>query len=751
MRTGRWIRFVVGLLCLTLCAVWLRIESDRMVTSGTQIQFTVQGDPYYHMRRIAYTVARFPASLESDRYVSFPAGGQIAWTPAFDWSIAAVARAFVGPDDERAVERLAARVPAPLGVATVLAVAWLAGRTFSPAAGWIAGALLAVLPLHVLISQVGALDHHVAVALAWVGLLALAMALVRTPTPRSGRALGLGLGLGGGLLLWPGLMLHVVILEALLAVWVLRAGERSEAVARARATALTNGSAFLVLAPFCLGRTWAEYGSFTPWALSDFQPTFFAGAAVTLAATGVAWWRGRGATQIGRVAWAVGTGALMLALALALLPTLADALSTGAGWFAREEAFQQEVSELEPLSPSLAASYFSVLYFAFPLAWAWLAWRCLRERAGAEHWLVLGASAAWLGLAALQQRFGNDFSVLYVMVWGWFLADAVRRARVALAPRPRARLLAWAAAAAAAWFTLASLLAFHLPRQSKLAYARRQPAYAERGWHGLTDRLVSAAATWLGEHSPPTAGWLDPGAVPEYGVLCSWAVGHMVRYRARRPVVQDNFGVYGGRAQYEAAWRYFAAVDEDAAFALLRELRVRYVLADHQGAGTLRRYPPPTMAARLINGLGSLQAGLGYEIPALEHHRLIWYRHSGDGFEVSPQVPGFELGVFEIVAGARVVGRAAPGARVVARLPLRTESRRPHVHRAATRADEAGRFELILPYPTDRPFSSAVHAKGPWQLESAGRTVRLELAEDAVQSGATVAAPDLAPPVQDAS
>jgi hypothetical protein len=44
-----------------------------------------------------------------------------------------------------------------------------------------------------------------------------------------------------------------------------------------------------------------------------------------------------------------------------------------------------------------------------------------------------------------------------------------------------------------------------------------------------------------------------------------------------------------------------------------------------------------------------------------------------------------------------------------------------------------------------------VHAKGPWQLESAGRTVQLELAEDAVQSGATVAAPDLAPPVQDAS
>jgi hypothetical protein len=294
------------------------------------------------------------------------------------------------------------------------------------------------------------------------------------------------------------------------------------------------------------------------------------------------------------------------------------------------------------------------------------------------------------------------------------------------------------AAAAAAWPVADSLLAFHAPRQRTLARARSDPSFAARGPLKVRHRLADAASVWLGRHSPPTAGWLDPEIAPEYGVLCAWDAGHMVRYRARRPVVQDNFGVYAGRARYEAAWRYYAAADEDEAVAILRELGVRYVLADRHGAGAVRPYPARSMTGRLAVAFGSLQEGPEGELPALGHHRLIWHRRSDGRPELAAVAPDIALGVWEIVAGAHVVGRAAPGARVEARLALRTEAGRSHLHRAATRADAAGRFELVLPYPTDRPFSPAVRAEGPWQLESGGRTTSFELSEDAVRSGAVV-------------
>ena len=69
-----------------------------------------------------------------------------------------------------------------------------------------------------------------------------------------------------------------------------------------------------------------------------------------------------------------------------------------------------------------------------------------------------------------------------------------------------------------------------------------------------------------------------------------------------------------------------------------------------------------------------------------------------------------------------------------------------HVYRAGTRADADGRFELVLPYPTDQPWSSAVAADGTYTLRRGAQRTALEVPEAAVRSGAVVAAgPDAAP------
>jgi dolichyl-diphosphooligosaccharide--protein glycosyltransferase len=78
--------------------------------------------------------------------------------------------------------------------------------------------------------------------------------------------------------------------------------------------------------------------------------------------------------------------------------------------------------------------------------------------------------------------------------------------------------------------------------------------------------------------------------------------------------------------------------------------------------------------------------------------------------------------VFEQVAGARLVGRARPGAALEARLDLAARAS-GHAFRyvRSGHADADGRFELTVPYPTDpAPVSSDVVARAPYEIHSVG-------------------------------
>ena len=549
------------------------------------------------------------------------------------------------------------------------------------------------------------------------------------------------------LLLWPGALIHVGLLEGMLVLWALLAEQAPAARARALWLAGANAVAFVATAPFALGRSWPEFGPWSPWVLSNFQPAFFAGAALSLAgAAAVFGIRVLAATRARRSTAAAGVGLAGLLLAVLLIPDLLDVLDVGAGWFAKAEDFQQHVNELLPFYPGVAASRLTLLVFVFPFAWGYLAWRSRRERAAADRFVLLGAAAAFFALAMLQRRFGNSLSIFYVLVWGWLFAEATpalrdrwRRAEVG------GRALFAAFGVATGLLVVDSLLAFHLPRQQTLVRARADPDYAKRGPLGVRHRLFDAGARWLADASPETRGWLDPQLAPEYAVLCSWDAGHMVRYRARRPLVQDNFGVYGGRQNYEKAWRYYATRDEGEAVAILAELGVRYVLADRQGAGRSAPYAPGTMAHRLAFAFGSARSATASrpEVPALRHHRLVWHQRSGGERSLAAEPPAFALGIWEHVAGAHVIGRAAPGERVEARLRLQTEQGRRHEQRHRTRADATGRYELVLAYPTDEVFSDAVRVLGSWRIQGETRSGRVGVPEAAVQAGQEVAGPDL--------
>ena len=220
----------------------------------------------------------------------------------------------------------------------------------------------------------------------------------------------------------------------------------------------------------------------------------------------------------------------------------------------------------------------------------------------------------------------------------------------------------------------------------------------------------------------------------------------LLRYVARRPVVQDNFGDDVGTRNFARAEAYFSASSEPEALRIAEALRVRYVLVRSGGSGHGRGYAPNSMFKRLHRLRGAAgeaagsDGGVSFAVPSLVHHRLIFEARARDP-RAGATRPDYKI--FEIVPGARVSGLAAPGKRVTVRLPIGVGSQR-FVYETGVRADSEGRYALILPYPNRSPTADVTPAP-QYQLNSGKATAGLVVSESAVRSGARLNGPTLAP------
>jgi len=337
----------------------------------------VDGDAYYHMWRIWHAVTHFPSVLAEDGFLNFPHGGEVPWPPGFDWSVAALIRGVLGTTDPARAELLGAWLPPLLGAATVVVVARIGARHFSWSGGIAAGFLLAVLPGGAAYTRLGFLDHHCAVALIGTLLLGGTMRVVADPGVGPGRwPVRVAVAVSAALLTWAGALLHIVVVQAALVVWMLCARERGIARSRAARLAAAHAMIAVVLLPFCYGRSWGDYGSFTPLALSNFQPTWFAAGALCLGALAAAWRAPAvGSTRARRCSSAIAAGAVGFALAFVLVADLRDILARSAGWFGGEEVFHERIAELRPYlgqtgswNLDLATAQLSYLFVALPVA-----------------------------------------------------------------------------------------------------------------------------------------------------------------------------------------------------------------------------------------------------------------------------------------------------------------------------------------------------------------------------------------------
>ena len=738
-------RRIVVSLAFGVVAFAARIVSWPLVLRDTGVQ-PAGSDAFYHLRRITYSVENFPELLSRDPYLNYPHGGEVIWSPAFDWLLAALAWLFVGPGDPEAVARWAVWVPPLLGASTVALLYLVAARYFSKFVALLAAGLLALLPAHIVYSRIGAVDHHVAVALCALWLFATGLRLLES---RRG-SLALGLSLAASLLLWPGMLIHVATLQLGLALRAICESERQQAVAFAWRLAGGHAVACALLLPFSTTGEWELWGAFSPVVLSSFQPIYLGAAAFGFAGLGALWQRASFPPSFAaRLGQAIALLAMIAGLALGLLPALGAAALDAWQWFSKAEEFQASVAESAPLfwrgrglDPGHAELLLSRAIYLAPFSIVWLALAGRRSGGDPLRSLLLLFATVFLAATLTQRRFMNSFSIFYVLLMALAVERAVAAFRARFGERPGAERGIAAAALLIAGFSLLPLAGWYSNDLANLG--RRWQAVAPRAvGTELVHETLIPVARWLRANTPETQGFFDASLQPEYALLSSWGDGHLLTYVARRPEVQGNFGDDVGEANFALAEEYFAALREERAAALLDEVGARYVIAGPRGSGHASGYSPQSLWSRLYVPVREAALATTRRDPPeiwLTRHRLV---HTSRRPPRGAALPFYA--VYERVAGAEVSGNAPPGARVEARLRLVTGDHAELRFVTQALANAEGRYRLRLPYATAGGASS-VQVGQRYRITSGGEQASFGVSEGSVRSGATLVGPSFGAP-----
>jgi asparagine N-glycosylation enzyme membrane subunit Stt3 len=139
------------------------------------------------------------------------------------------------------------------------------------------------------------------------------------------------------------------------------------------------------------------------------------------------------------------------------------------------------------------------------------------------------------------------------------------------------------------------------------------------------------------------------------------------------------------------------------------------------------------------DGVGVPSSAPGGGRDALTRHRLV--------FESIPEHPTGRSDpsvykVFEYVPGARIEGRARPGARVSASVVLHTNRAREVRYWSEAEADASGRYVLRVPY-ANVGGPASVRVADRYEVRCEGEVATVAVAEAAVAGGRSVAGPDL--------
>src|SRR5215831_6605431 len=575
MRSRRALLLLMLAAAIALGCV-LRWTTREELRAGDRVH-AVTSDDNYHLRRARFAAAHFPRTILFDPMMNFPSGGVPIWPPLFDLALAAPARLLHGAGATAPqIEGGAAVVPVVLA-AGAIALAGLLG--FEIFGLWGAGALaffLAICPGHILWTQYGHTDQHVAES--FCGLLVLWLFIASRTRAQSGRPAqweaATGVALALAVLTWQGAIYWGAIFALAL---FLEAVSTRASVFRAAVLVLGLSSALVAAATaLWLGdlRPPLTYISF-----GFFQPLFLAALAggTALLDTLLAKIRGRLPAReaalrlllvlVCAAAVLSHTGGLLAGLGRGVgyvLGRTAGEVTTATGYVSYPKNWLKGIFEARPLlaeGPGLAASDLSLAFFLTPLAvLLWLG----RARRGHGVGLHIGL-AVWGGVTlvlALAQRMDVYYAAPLA---GATLIEACRAAAARM-QTPRMKVLTAGGVAA----VLVLPFAWSTPRRLRAVHPAGSDLYASLDWmrRELPHPVDPYDPRLLLPQSPP------PQLAQAQSVIAPWSLGHLVLYEAGLPVVANNFG-YG----FTDSLKFFLAESEEEALQIARRRRSRWVLA----------------------------------------------------------------------------------------------------------------------------------------------------------------------------
>jgi len=649
---------LVGLAAAVSLGTLFRLHTYRQLTAGGRTR-AVSSDDYYHLRRARFAVAHFPRTILFDPLMNFPEGGVPVWPPLFDLALAAPSRLLHGPDASGAtIEREAAWAPIFFAAGSVVLTGLLARRLYGDLAGVAAALFLALSPGHVLWSQFGHVEQHVAES--FFGLAALLAYLASRRRPDSpgnarreawaGAALALAVLAWQGAIYWGAIFALSLFLEAVLT-------RRSVL----RASVLSLGLPALAVAAATAAWTRGLEMPFTYVSFGFFQPLFLAAIAAGTVLLDTLLRIARRQIAGRDLAW---RGAFLAAGAAVLLPFASELVTsfTGGlgyvagrtvevagrgGYLSYPSGWLKGIFETRPLFADgigMPLRQLSLSLLFAPVAVALWAGRALARRRAGVHAALAVWGAVTLFLAVSQRLnvyYAAPLCALSLVEAARFAAARLRRRSRRRERPPRARVAA-----------LAGLL-LALPMAAGILAEVRSERVAGTDLYATLDWMRRSLPREL---DPYDARLLTPGAGPPElaraeSVLAPWSLGHLILYEGELPVVANNFG-YG----FLDSIRFFLAESEEEALAIARRRRARWVLATDL-APRMNDYASYVGKSPI---LGETEGGLG-PTPAYFatiQSRLYDFDALGGalpGLAVRP-LPNFRL-LFESSTGIRRGGR----------------------------------------------------------------------------------------------
>lgn len=547
---------VVMLIAILAIAAGLRVWAPwDDVLGGPRVNF-LETDAWYHVRLAESQVKNFPHRITVDPYAS-PDGQYVPVAPLLDASIATAAFLTKGRDaTPEYIERVAAFVPAIVGVLAVLAVWALATTAFDRRAGLIAGLLAAVLPGHFLDrTLIGFVDHHaLEVLLSFATLACIAY----------GTAIGAGVSLGLYLLAWASGSYFVFILAVWIVLTALLAPARRAAAARF--TLITAAVALAIVLVFQdpqLYRYNTQVASLLGLLVVSGAVAFFADRIVQ-----------------GLVLLAVVTVAIV-AVAWFAMPGLVQQVVGDVGRF-RADPTRMAVLEARPLflytgnwdwkQPWI---FFRSGFYVGLIAVAVLASQTWRSRR-VDHLLILCFTIANYLATLGQNRFGYYLVPATAVVIGWLSAQVLDWGGVPHADNPQPRI------------------------RPRIIFQREIAVMAVAGL-AIAPNLVPAAITttrvggmpqywfdamqWLRANTPEPFGSADyyfarygrQNPAPAFTIMNWWDQGYWIIQSAHR-VPNSN----PTQNNASASAKFLTATSEADAMSALQAAHARYAILDFE-------------------------------------------------------------------------------------------------------------------------------------------------------------------------